>query len=144
MGPCLPARTSAAPAARPCGDLVRVALVIRDGRVADATFDADGCGAAIAAGSAVVSLARGRTVLEAARVGAADVSAELGGLSPGKFHAADLAADALHRALAAAAASGEPLAPRAAGPRPGRDERRGGQRRGGAALRTRGGARSSR
>ena len=30
-------------------------------------------------------------------------SAELGGLSPGKLHTADLAADALHRALGAAA-----------------------------------------
>jgi tRNA-specific 2-thiouridylase len=94
----------------PCGDLVRVALVVRDGRVAHATFDADGCGAAIAAGSAVIALTDGCSVLEAARVGAAEVSAALGGLSPGKFHAADLAADALHRALAAAcAAPGEPL-----------------------------------
>jgi tRNA-specific 2-thiouridylase len=99
----------------PCGDLVRVAIVIRDARIADVTFDAQGCGAAIAAGSAAVSLARGRTVLDAARVGAARVSAELGGLSAGKFHAADLAADALHRALAAACSAGEePLAsPRA-------------------------------
>jgi len=98
----------------PCGDLVRVALVIRDGRIADATFDADGCGAALAGGSAAVSLVAGRTVLEAARIGARDVAAALGGLFPGKFHAADLAADALHRALAAAAAGDEPLAP----PRP--------------------------
>ena len=93
-----------------------MALVIRDGRVTEATFDADGCGASIAAGSACVSLIEGRTVLEAARVGATDVSAELGGLSPGKFHAADLASDALHRALAAAAAAGGTLAPA----RPGR------------------------
>jgi tRNA-specific 2-thiouridylase len=100
----------------PCGDLVRVAVAIRDGRISQATFDAGGCGAAIAAGSAVVSLVSGRGVLAAARLGAADVSAELGGLSAGKFHAADLAADALHRALAAAAAAGEPLA----APQPGR------------------------
>ena len=98
----------------PCGDLVRVALVIRDGRIADASFDAHGCGAAIAAGSAVVALARGRAVLDAARIGTGDVAAELGGLSPGKLHAADLAADALHRALTVAAGSGTPLAAAAA------------------------------
>jgi tRNA-specific 2-thiouridylase len=99
----------------PCGDLVRVALLIEGGRIARATFDAEGCGAALAAGSAVVSLVEGGTVLDAARIGAADVSAALGGLSPGKFHAADLAADALHRALATACATGvDPLA--AAGP----------------------------
>jgi tRNA-specific 2-thiouridylase len=100
----------------PCGDLVRIALVIRDGRVAAATFDADGCGAVLAAGSACVALTRGRSTLEAARVGAREVAAALGGLSPGKLHAADLAADALHRALAAVAGSGKRLAPH----RPGR------------------------
>jgi len=101
----------------PCGDLVRIALVIEDGRIVDATFDADGCGAALAAGSATVALVRGRPALEAARAGAADVATALGGLSPGKLHAADLAADALHRALgAAASAPADTLAP----PHPGR------------------------
>src|SRR4051812_50029619 len=56
-----------------------------------------------AAGSAVVTLVRGEHVLDAARVGAHAIAGELGGLSPGKFHAADLAADALHRALGVAA-----------------------------------------
>jgi tRNA-specific 2-thiouridylase len=99
----------------PCGDLVRIALVIEDGRIEDATFDADGCGAALAAGSACVALARGCPVLDAARVGAREVAAALGGLSAGKFHAADLAADALHRALAAAAATTDTLATPAPG-----------------------------
>ncbi|HEX8053375.1 MAG TPA: tRNA 2-thiouridine(34) synthase MnmA [Thermoleophilaceae bacterium] len=88
----------------PCGDLIRIALEVRDGRVADAGFDASGCSAAQAAGSAVVELVRGRPVLDAARVAPATVSDELGGLSPERHHAAALAADALHRALAAAAA----------------------------------------
>ena len=56
-----------------------------------------------AAGSAAVTLVEGAHVLDAARVGAHAIAAELGGLSPGKFHAADLVADALHRALGAAA-----------------------------------------
>jgi tRNA-specific 2-thiouridylase len=59
-----------------------------------------------AAGSATVTLTEGEHVLDAARVGAHAIAAELGGLSPGKFHAADLAADALHRALGAAARAG--------------------------------------
>ena len=41
-----------------------------------------------------------RVSVDGAVAAAAD---ELGGLSPGKFHAADLAADALHRALGVAA-----------------------------------------
>ncbi len=90
-----------------CGDLIRISLSLdpddAGGRVADAGFDASGCGAIVAAGSAVVALLRGARLLQAARIGSAAIAAELGGLSPGKLHAAELAADALHRALGAAA-----------------------------------------
>jgi tRNA-uridine 2-sulfurtransferase len=90
-----------------CGDLIRISLSIArhsdDGRVADAGFDASGCGAALAAGSAAVALLRGARLLDAARIGAREIEAELGGLGPAKRHAAELAADALHRALGHAA-----------------------------------------
>ncbi|HTA34164.1 MAG TPA: tRNA 2-thiouridine(34) synthase MnmA [Solirubrobacteraceae bacterium] len=92
-----------------CGDLIRVSIALDprspDGRIRDAGFDASGCGATVAAGSATVSLVRGATLLDAARVGAGSISEELGGLSATKRHAADLAADALHRALGGAARS---------------------------------------
>jgi tRNA-uridine 2-sulfurtransferase len=78
---------------------------VEDDRVAAASFDAAGCGALTAAGSAAVTLVDGAPVLAAARISAAAVSAALGGLSPGKLHAAELAADALHRALGAAVAA---------------------------------------
>jgi tRNA-specific 2-thiouridylase len=90
-----------------CGDLVRVSLELREGRVARAGFDAHGCGAAIAAGSATVALVEGRPALEAAAVTPETVAAELGGLTPSKQHAVELAADALHRALGAAARAGQ-------------------------------------
>ena len=94
-----------------CGDLVRVDLTVEGDRVADAGFEASGCGAAVAAGSAVVALVHGARVLDAARVGPGTVAGALGGLSPGKLHAAELAADALHVALGAAvAATGGPAA----------------------------------
>ena len=90
-----------------CGDLVRISLALdpahRDGAIADAGFDASGCGAVQAAGSATVSLIAGQPLLAAARIGAAQIADELGGLLPSKLHAAELAADALHRALGAAA-----------------------------------------
>jgi tRNA-specific 2-thiouridylase len=94
----------------PCGDLIRVSLSVEDGRVAEVSFDAEGCAAARAAGAAVAETADGTRVLEAAAIGRAQVSEALGGLSPQGVHAAELAADALHRALAAAAASDETLA----------------------------------
>jgi tRNA-uridine 2-sulfurtransferase len=96
----------------PCGDLVRVAVRVEGDRLAEAGFEASGCGAAIAAGSALVELVEGATVLDAARVSPEQVSEALGGLSPAKRHAAELAADALHRALGSAARDGAPaLAP---------------------------------
>jgi len=49
-----------------------------------------------------VTLVRGRSVFEAAQIGAAEIAAELGGLSPGKLHAAEVAADALARTLGVA------------------------------------------
>jgi tRNA-uridine 2-sulfurtransferase len=88
-----------------CGDLIRVSLRVEGERVAAAGFDASGCGSMTAAGSAAVTLVDGEPLLDAARVGAHAIAEELGGLSPGKFHAADLVADALHRALGAAARS---------------------------------------
>jgi tRNA-specific 2-thiouridylase len=82
-----------------CSDEIEVALAVDGETVADAGFDAQGCGAAIAAGSAAVALVRGTPILEAARLGAHEIADELGGLSAAKFHAAELAADALARAL---------------------------------------------
>jgi len=98
-----------------CGDLIRVDLRVEGDRVVDAGFEASGCGAAVASGSAAVALVHGAALLEAARIGASEVAAELGGLSPGKRHAAELAADALHVALGAAVAAGAGLAPSAGG-----------------------------
>jgi tRNA-specific 2-thiouridylase len=89
-----------------CGDLIRLDLSVSGDRVVDAGFEASGCGAAVASGSAAVALVRGAALLDAGRVGSAEVAAELGGLSPGKHHAAELAADALHVALGAAVARG--------------------------------------
>ena len=90
-----------------CGDLIRISISLQrdspEGTIADAGFDARGCGSVLAAGSAVVALVGGAGLLDAARLGAEAIARELGGLSSAKRHAAELAADALHRALGAAA-----------------------------------------
>jgi tRNA-uridine 2-sulfurtransferase len=108
------ARTGAAGGAA-CGDLIRISICVDpeapDGRIADVGFDASGCGAAIAAGSAAVTLVQGQPLLAAARVGPEQIAAELGGLHPAKRHAAELAADALARALGQAARERARLAP---------------------------------
>ena len=104
-GPVPSGAFSGAAGGAACGDLARISLAIADGEVTGATFDAEGCGAMVAATAAAAELAEGRPVTAAARIGSADLDRELGGLTPAKRHAAVLAADALHRALAAAASS---------------------------------------
>jgi tRNA-specific 2-thiouridylase len=86
-----------------CGDTISFYLAIDGERVTAAGFEADGCGAATAAASAAVGLVRGRPLLEAARIDVRRLARELGGLSAGKLHAAEVAVDALGRALGAAA-----------------------------------------
>jgi tRNA-specific 2-thiouridylase len=88
-----------------CCDEVTFSIQTDGTYVTDAGFSANGCGASHAAASAAVTLVRGATLLDAARIGVDEVSAELGGLSASKRHAADVATNALARALGAAVRS---------------------------------------
>jgi tRNA-uridine 2-sulfurtransferase len=116
-GPAVEGAFTGAAGGAACGDLSRVSLALDEGRIVAVTFDAEGCGATRAATAAVAEMVEGEAVIEAARIGGDEVEAAIGGLTPAKRHAAQLAADALHRALAAAAASNERLTPsRAAAP----------------------------
>jgi tRNA-specific 2-thiouridylase len=94
-----------------CGDLARLSLTLADGQVESITFDAEGCGATKAVTAAVAEAVEGEPVLFAAAFSTDDAADLLGGLDPAKRHAAQLATDALHRALSAAASDpGRPLA----------------------------------
>ena len=110
LGPPLEGGFTGAAGGAACGDLSRLSLAIEDGRVAAVTFDAEGCGATRAATAAVAEMVDGESVIDAARIGIDGVDQAVGGLTPAKRHAAQLAADALHRALAGAAASTKVLA----------------------------------
>jgi tRNA-specific 2-thiouridylase len=100
-----------------CGDLSRISFTIEGARMTAVSFDAEGCGATRAATAAVAEIVDGAPLLEAAAVDIDAVDAAIGGLTPAKRHAAQLAADALHRGLAGAAASSERLAPAPSGER---------------------------
>jgi tRNA-specific 2-thiouridylase len=94
-----------------CGDLSRISVSVEDERIASVSFDAEGCGATLAATAAVAEIVDGAPVLDAAGLDIDAVDAAVGGLTPAKRHAAQLSTDALHRALAGAAASSQRLAP---------------------------------
>jgi tRNA-uridine 2-sulfurtransferase len=110
LGPAVDGAFTGAAGGAACGDLSRISLVVEDGTIGDVSFDAEGCGATRAATAAVAEMVDGAAALEAARIGTDEVEAAIGGLTAAKRHAAQLAADALHRALAQAAASREALA----------------------------------
>lgn len=109
-GPAIEDGFTGAAGGAACGDLSRVSLALDRERVGAVSFDAEGCGATRAATAAVAEMVDGEPVVEAARIGADQIDAAVGGLTPAKRHAAQLAADALHRALAGAAASSQRLA----------------------------------
>jgi len=110
LGPAEDGAFTGAAGGAACGDLSRISLVVEGGSVVRVSFDAEGCGATRAATAAVAEMVEGSSVLDVARIGTDQVDEALGGLTPAKRHAAQLAADALHRALAQAAASDQALA----------------------------------
>ena len=117
LGAALPEAALGRAGGAACGDVVEVSLRIREGRIDGLRRSTSGCATARAASAAVAELADGAPLPEAALIDAAAISAELGGLSPVGAHAADLAAEALHRALGMAVSrtDGELLAPPADG-----------------------------
>jgi nitrogen fixation NifU-like protein len=81
-----------------CGDLARVFLRVRDGRVAEARFQAYGCGPTIAAASAGSELIALRPVEDLAHLKPEEVERALDGLPEDRKHAAEVVADAVRAA----------------------------------------------
>jgi nitrogen fixation NifU-like protein len=77
-----------------CGDVLRLAVRLSEGRIAEARFKAQGCVAAIAASSVLTDLLVGKSLDEARAVTPQQISDALGGLPPATFHAAQLCCDA--------------------------------------------------
>jgi len=82
-----------------CGDIMKISLKIKDGRIEDARFKTFGCGSAIASSSMATELIKGRTIAEALNFTNEEVVDALGGLPPVKIHCSVLAEEALKAAL---------------------------------------------
>jgi nitrogen fixation protein NifU and related proteins len=83
-----------------CGDVMKITIRVEGDRIADVRFKTLGCAAAIATSSVTTDMAMGRTLEEALAITRDKVAAELGGLPKSKLHCSNLAADALHAAIA--------------------------------------------
>ena len=82
-----------------CGDIMKISLKIRDGKIEDARFKTFGCGSAIASSSMATELIKGRTLEEAKNFSNQEVVDALGGLPPVKIHCSVLAEEALKSAI---------------------------------------------
>lgn len=82
-----------------CGDILKLTLKIEGGRIADIRFLAKGCVPAMACGSLLTELVKGKTVQEARQLRREDLVQAIGGLPEASAHAGHLAMDALKAAL---------------------------------------------
>jgi nitrogen fixation NifU-like protein len=82
-----------------CGDVMKLTIKVKDGRIVDAKFKTFGCGAAIATSSMVTEIVKGKTIDEALRITNKTVVEALDGLPKIKMHCSVLAEDALKAAI---------------------------------------------
>lgn len=78
-----------------CGDVLRLAVRLENGRIAAARFRTQGCVASIASSSVLTDLLTGKSPAEVRTITPQSVSDALGGLPPATFHAAQLSVDAI-------------------------------------------------
>ena len=82
-----------------CGDILKLAAKLTNGRITEIKFQAKGCVPAIACGSAVTELLVGKTLKEAAAISREELVLKLGCLPEASTHAGHLAIDALSALL---------------------------------------------
>lgn len=72
---------------------------VEEGRITEAAYRTYPCPAAMACGSVVAEVAKGRTPEQLMKLTAADIARLLGGLPEGKEHCPQLAQEAIQKAL---------------------------------------------
>ncbi|HRZ29578.1 MAG TPA: iron-sulfur cluster assembly scaffold protein [Candidatus Paceibacterota bacterium] len=87
-----------------CGDVMAIYIKIKKNQkneeiISDIKFETFGCVAAIATSSIITTLAKGKTIKEALKIGKQNVIKKLNGLPPAKIHCSLLSTDALFEAI---------------------------------------------
>ena len=82
-----------------CGDIMRMYLKIKDGKIEDAKFKTFGCGAAIATSSMATEMIKGASIDDALKLSNKAVVEALDGLPSSKIHCSVLAEQAIKAAL---------------------------------------------
>lgn len=82
-----------------CGDVTTIYLQVKDNIITDITFETFGCAVAVASGSVLTELVKGKSINDASQVTSKDIIEILTSVSDAKTHCADLAEQALKEAL---------------------------------------------
>lgn len=82
-----------------CGDILKLSMKVANGRITEICFLAKGCVPAMACGSVLTELVKGRTMEEVRRLRREELVQAVGGLPEASAHASHLAMDALAAAL---------------------------------------------
>ena len=81
-----------------CGDVMKLQILVEDGKIIDAKFKTYGCGSAIASSSLATQWLKGKNIHEANTIRNSNIVKELS-LPPVKIHCSVLAEDAIHAAI---------------------------------------------
>jgi nitrogen fixation NifU-like protein len=82
-----------------CGDIMKIYLSIKGGKIEDAKFKTFGCVSAIASTDIACDMIRGKTIEEALQLTNQDFVNALGGLPEVKIHCSVLAKEAIEAAV---------------------------------------------
>lgn len=87
-----------------CGDELHMSIKVGTNAagqpfIEDIKVQSFGCAAAVATGSMITEMAKGKTLADALKLGRKDVADALGGLPVQKIHCSLLSTDALHEAI---------------------------------------------
>ena len=78
-----------------CGDVLRLTVRVRNGRIEEIRFLAQGCVSAMACASLLTELVHGRPIAETRQLRREELLLAIGGLPPASIHASHLAMDTL-------------------------------------------------
>ena len=83
----------------PCGDTMKFTLNIKNGRIFNARFWTDGCGATIACGSMLTKMIKGKSIKDVTGITEEQLTTALDGLPEEHMHCSRLAVNTLRKAI---------------------------------------------
>ena len=83
----------------PCGDTMKISLIINNDKITDAFFWTDGCGATIACGSMITKMVKGISIDKAINITSEKLTEALKGLPDNHLHCSKLVINTLKKAI---------------------------------------------